>query len=122
MRKARRTRGTDFLPRCWSTGVWPRRWAEVRRWPQIGRAPVTLRAHNRHLAGPGAWAKPTVRARGPNLASSTTDDGEDDFPPRLTLSAHARWLARAPMTRYGEEEALGRSPDRLGRSRRGRLE
>jgi hypothetical protein len=36
MRKARRTRGTDFLQRGWSTGAWPRRWAEVRRWRDDG--------------------------------------------------------------------------------------
>jgi hypothetical protein len=36
MWKARRTRGTDFLPRGWSTGVWPRRWAEARRWRDHG--------------------------------------------------------------------------------------
>jgi hypothetical protein len=48
---------------------------------ELSAPQVTFRAHNRHPTGPGAWAKPSVRMRGPNLASSTTDDGEDDFPP-----------------------------------------
>jgi hypothetical protein len=49
MRKVRRTRGTYFLPRGWSTGAWLRRWAEVRRWwnhgeelPSIHRCPRPL--------------------------------------------------------------------------------
>ena len=57
---------------------------------ELSAPPVTLRAHNRHPTAPGTWAKPSVRTRGPNLAPSTTDDGEVANPP---ARSHGFWLS-----------------------------
>jgi hypothetical protein len=48
---------------------------------QIKRPPVSHLPRNRHRSEPGTRAKLSGRTQGSNLEPSTTDDGEDGYPP-----------------------------------------
>jgi len=95
-----------FLPTERGAGAWPRRWAEVRRWRQIGRAPVPFQSRNRHWREPEPRAKPSGRTRGSNWGRARGTTVAVLWQWRLR-----RWVSTVRVGWRGEEEICPGSDD-----------
>jgi hypothetical protein len=135
MRKVRRTRGTDFLPRGWSTGAQPRQGAVHGGVVSPVRNPCTTEA-------PTPQSPRPTSPSGPNHAPRPISDAGETVCRRRTSATAAaglfrkecgasgrveeRGYVRAPMTRYlstrepvhAHERATPRSPAEESASRR----